>query len=121
NCGFPSITITNFSTLGCCNTFPKIQGPDWTKQVINNVSYIRGQHVHECSDQVWLLGDEWIDAAASRDRNLRERRARSVPRPWTQTAGRFSDERNEDLGAAQRAVPVRGVQRPQQDSIHTCG
>jgi hypothetical protein len=44
NCGFPSITITNFSTLGCCNTFPKIQGPDWTKQVIDNVSYIRGHH-----------------------------------------------------------------------------
>jgi hypothetical protein len=44
NCGFPSITITNFSTLGCCNTFPKIQGPDWTQQVIDNVSYIRGHH-----------------------------------------------------------------------------
>ena len=44
NCGFPVITITSFSTLGCCNNFPKIQGPDWTKQVIDNVSYIRGHH-----------------------------------------------------------------------------
>ena len=44
NCGFPVITITNFSTTGCCNTFPKIQGPDWTKQLIDNVSYIRGNH-----------------------------------------------------------------------------
>lgn len=23
---------------------PKIQGPDWTEQVIDNVSYIRGRH-----------------------------------------------------------------------------
>jgi hypothetical protein len=44
NCGFPAITITGFSTTGCCNTFPKIQGPDWTEQVIDNVSYIRGRH-----------------------------------------------------------------------------
>jgi len=44
NCGFPLITITNFSTTGCCNTFPKIQGPDWTTQLIDNVSYIRGRH-----------------------------------------------------------------------------
>ncbi len=44
NCGFPLITVTNFSTTGCCNTFPKIQGPDWTTQLIDNVSYIRGRH-----------------------------------------------------------------------------
>jgi len=44
NCGFPVITITNFSILGCCNTFPKIQGPDWTEQIIDNVSYTRGHH-----------------------------------------------------------------------------
>ncbi len=44
NCGFPVITINPFSTTGCCNTFPKIQGPDWTHQVIDNVSYIRGRH-----------------------------------------------------------------------------
>src|SRR5579871_2201154 len=44
NCGFPSITITGFSVTGCCSTFPKIQGPDWTQQIIDNVSYIRGHH-----------------------------------------------------------------------------
>lgn len=44
NCGFPSITINPFSVTGCCNTFPKIQGPDWTQQLIDNVSYIRGRH-----------------------------------------------------------------------------
>src|SRR5438128_2593648 len=44
NCGFPVITISPFSGTGCCSTFPKIQGPDWTKQVIDNVSYISGHH-----------------------------------------------------------------------------
>jgi hypothetical protein len=44
NCGFPVITISPFSATGCCNNFPKIQGPDWTKQIIDNVSYIRGTH-----------------------------------------------------------------------------
>ena len=44
NCGFPLITITPFSTTGCCSTFPKIQGPDWTTQLIDNLSYIRGRH-----------------------------------------------------------------------------
>ena len=44
NCGFPSITINPFSVTGCCSTFPKIQGPDWTQQMIDNVSYIRGRH-----------------------------------------------------------------------------
>src|SRR5262249_20228887 len=33
-----------FSMLGCCNNFPKIQGPDWTQQFIDNVSYVRGNH-----------------------------------------------------------------------------
>ena len=45
NCGFPAITIAGgFSALGCCSTFPKTQGPDWTTQVIDNVSYIKGRH-----------------------------------------------------------------------------
>ena len=44
NCGFPAITINPFSVTGCCSTFPKIQGPDWTEQLIDNVSYIRGRH-----------------------------------------------------------------------------
>ncbi len=44
NCGFPAITITGFSTTGCCNTFPKIQGPDRTIQFIDGFSYIHGRH-----------------------------------------------------------------------------
>lgn len=44
NCGFPVITITGFSATGCCSTFPKIQGPDWTQQLADNLSYIRGRH-----------------------------------------------------------------------------
>jgi Carboxypeptidase regulatory-like domain/TonB dependent receptor len=48
NCGFPVITIsgggTTFSATGCCNSFPKIQGPDRTIQFIDGFSYIRGRH-----------------------------------------------------------------------------
>lgn len=44
NCGFPAITITSFSATGCCNSFPKIQGPDYTTQFIDSLSYIRGKH-----------------------------------------------------------------------------
>jgi len=52
NCGFPSITINPFSVTGCCSTFPKIQGPDWTQQVIDNVSYIRGRHSFKVGGEV---------------------------------------------------------------------
>lgn len=45
NCGFPNITISGgFSSLGCCSSFPKIQGPDWTVQFLDDLSYIRGRH-----------------------------------------------------------------------------
>ena len=45
NCGFPNIALgAPFASLGCCGTFPKIQGPDWTDQVLDNLSYIRGRH-----------------------------------------------------------------------------
>ncbi len=44
NCGFPNITISGFTGLGCCSSFPKIQGPDITVQFLDNVSYIRGRH-----------------------------------------------------------------------------
>ena len=45
NCGFPNISITGgFAALGCCSSFPKIQGPDWTIQFLDSVSYIRGRH-----------------------------------------------------------------------------
>ena len=44
DCGMPALTITGFSATGCCNSFPKIQGPDYTTQFIDSVSYIRGNH-----------------------------------------------------------------------------
>ena len=45
NCGFPNITISGgFSGLGCCGSFPKIQGPDITLDFLDNVSYNRGRH-----------------------------------------------------------------------------
>jgi hypothetical protein len=44
NCGFPAITITGYAATGCCSSFPKIQGPDWTTQFVDNLSYIRGRH-----------------------------------------------------------------------------
>jgi hypothetical protein len=44
NCGMPVVTIQGFTATGCCNSFPKIQGPDYTVQFIDSVSYIRGKH-----------------------------------------------------------------------------
>ncbi len=45
NCGFPTISLGSpFASLGCCSSFPKIQGPDWTAQFLDSVSYIRGRH-----------------------------------------------------------------------------
>ncbi|MBZ5662056.1 MAG: TonB-dependent receptor [Acidobacteriia bacterium] len=44
NCGMPSLTIQGFTATGCCTSFPKIQGPDYTTQFIDSVSYIRGTH-----------------------------------------------------------------------------
>ena len=44
NCGMPAVTIQGFTATGCCNSFPKIQGPDYTTQGIDNVSYIQGKH-----------------------------------------------------------------------------
>ena len=44
NCGMPPITIQGFTATGCCNSFPKIQGPDYTIQFIDSVAYIHGNH-----------------------------------------------------------------------------
>ena len=44
NCGMPPITIQGFTATGCCNSFPKIQGPDYTIQFNDAVSYIHGNH-----------------------------------------------------------------------------
>ncbi|HWF40324.1 MAG TPA: TonB-dependent receptor [Candidatus Acidoferrales bacterium] len=51
NCGMPVVTIQGFTATGCCNSFPKIQGPDYTIQGIDSVSYIRGKHS-------WKFGGE---------------------------------------------------------------
>jgi hypothetical protein len=44
DCGMPPITIQGFTATGCCNSFPKIQGADYTIQFNDSVSYIRGNH-----------------------------------------------------------------------------
>jgi Carboxypeptidase regulatory-like domain/TonB dependent receptor len=44
NCGMPPITIQGFTATGCCGSFPKIQGPDYTIQFIDSLSYIHGNH-----------------------------------------------------------------------------
>jgi hypothetical protein len=44
DCGMPPITIQGFTATGCCNSFPKIQGPDYTIQFNDSVSFIRGNH-----------------------------------------------------------------------------
>ena len=44
NCGMPPITIQGFTATGCCSSFPKIQGPDYTIQFIDSVAYIHGNH-----------------------------------------------------------------------------
>ena len=57
-------------------------------------------YVLQFSRQVRLLGDERIDAASSRDRNLSFGLARPVPRKRTQAAGYFAHEGNKVYGTA---------------------
>jgi hypothetical protein len=44
SCGFPQVSISGFSSLGCCSNFPKIQGPDHTYEFIDDASWTRGKH-----------------------------------------------------------------------------
>ena len=44
SCGFPALTISGFSALGCCSSFPKQQGPDWTTEFIDGLSWTKGKH-----------------------------------------------------------------------------
>src|SRR5579883_2759407 len=44
SCGFPTIAIQGFSSLGCCGNFPKIQGPDHTYEFIDGFSWAHGRH-----------------------------------------------------------------------------
>jgi hypothetical protein len=44
SCGFPQISIQGFAFLGGVSAFPKLQGPDYTFQFLDDVSYVRGKH-----------------------------------------------------------------------------
>jgi len=44
SCGFPNIQIQGFAALGGVSAFPKLQGPDYTFQFLDDVSYTRGKH-----------------------------------------------------------------------------
>jgi hypothetical protein len=44
SCGFPQIAIQGFFSLGGNSNFPKLQGPDYTFQFLDDVSYTRGKH-----------------------------------------------------------------------------
>jgi hypothetical protein len=44
SCGFPQLSISGFSALGCCANFPKIQGPDYTFEFIDGLSWTHGKH-----------------------------------------------------------------------------
>ena len=44
SCGFPNIQIQGFAYLGGVSAFPKLQGPDYTFQFLDDVSYTRGKH-----------------------------------------------------------------------------
>src|SRR5713101_6765946 len=44
SCGFPQIQIQGFQFLGGNQNFPKLQGPDYTFQFLDDVSYTRGKH-----------------------------------------------------------------------------
>jgi hypothetical protein len=45
NCGFTNITLTGFDgQIGCCSNFAKYYGPDHIGEVIDNFSYLKGQH-----------------------------------------------------------------------------
>ncbi len=44
SCGFPQIAIQGFTSLGGNSNFPKLQGPDYTFQFLDDVSYTSGKH-----------------------------------------------------------------------------
>ncbi len=52
NCGIPVLTIQGFTATGCCSSFPKIQGPDYTIQGIDSVSIIHGNHSFKFGGEV---------------------------------------------------------------------
>ncbi|HSP68371.1 MAG TPA: carboxypeptidase regulatory-like domain-containing protein [Bryobacteraceae bacterium] len=52
SCGFPNVAIQGFSSLGCCANFPKIQGPDYTAEFIDDASWTRGKHAFKFGGEI---------------------------------------------------------------------
>ena len=52
SCGFPQISIQGFSALGCCANFPKIQGPDYTYEFIDGLSWTHGKHAFKFGGEI---------------------------------------------------------------------
>src|SRR5947207_315809 len=73
-------------------------------------SVISRLHVLQFSVQIWLLGEEWGDAASPGHWDVRNCGTRSIPGPGAKTAGRFADKGYENLRTAERPVPLRGLQ-----------
>jgi carboxypeptidase family protein/TonB-dependent receptor-like protein len=59
--GFPRVQIQSFSTnsfqLGCCSSWPKIIGPDGVYNILDHVSYLRGNHAFKFGGEVLLKSD----------------------------------------------------------------
>jgi len=52
SCGFPQIQIQGFQFLGGNQNFPKLQGPDYTFQVLDDLSFTRGKHAFKFGAEV---------------------------------------------------------------------
>jgi Carboxypeptidase regulatory-like domain/TonB dependent receptor len=52
SCGFPNITIQGFTALGCCSSFPKVQGPDWTTEFLDGLSWTKGNHAFKFGGEI---------------------------------------------------------------------
>jgi hypothetical protein len=52
SCGFPQIQIQGFQFLGGNQNFPKLQGPDYTYQVLDDLSFTRGKHAFKFGAEV---------------------------------------------------------------------
>ncbi len=66
DCGMPPITIQGFTATGCCNSFPKIQGPDYTVQFNDALSYIRGNHTFKFGGEARHMSTKEGTFSASR-------------------------------------------------------
>jgi len=66
DCGMPPITIQGFTATGCCGSFPKIQGPDYTVQFNDALSYIRGNHTFKFGGEARHMSTQEGTFSASR-------------------------------------------------------